>query len=110
MSTPGFPLEPLRVTCLGCGTAGFTFDNLHPGQAVACGCCPLDHDHDAAAAACPRTHGGDCGVGVAGCTVCRPVAIEAKAHLRLLDPAELLDAAAGGIPADTTQSLEVMER
>lgn len=109
MTTPGFPLEPLRVTCLGCGTVGFTFDFQHPGRAVECGCCPVLHDHDAAAAACPRVHGGDCGLGVAGCTVCRPVAIEAKAHLRLLDPAELLDAAAGGDPAELPQPHQVTE-
>ena len=108
MTLPGFDLEPLRVSCLSCGAEAWTFDYQHPGRAVECGCCPEPHDHDAHAASCPREHGGDCGLGVPGCTVCRPVVIEGKAHLRLLDPAELMDAAAGP-PAGTPQSLEVTE-
>ena len=108
MTLPGFAPEPLRVTCDGCGAEAWTFDYQHPGRAVDCGCCPVPHDHDANAASCPREHEGGCGLGVPGCMVCRPVAIEAKAHLRLLDPAELLDAAAGP-PASIPQSLEVTE-
>ena len=45
MTMPGMPLEPLRVTCNGCGAEGFTFDYQHPDRAVSCGCCPEDHEH-----------------------------------------------------------------
>jgi len=106
MTLPGFDLEPLRVSCLGCGAEAWTFDYQHPGRAVECGCCPVRHDHDAHAASCPREHGGDCGLGVPGCTVCRPVAVTGTAHLRLFDPAELLDSPAAS-PSPPVQIAEV---
>jgi len=91
---PGFAPEPLRVVCGSCGTEGFTFDYQHPDRAVECSCCPVPHDHMAAAAGCPRAHEGGCGKGVPGCTVCRPVTIFATAHLRMFYAADLLEAAA----------------
>jgi hypothetical protein len=51
----------LTVTCKSCGTSGMTADAAHPGMAVLCSCCPLPHDHDAAA--------------IATGTPCRPVSI-----------------------------------
>jgi hypothetical protein len=69
---------------------------------VQCGCCPEDHDHDAAANSCdgitgahdgqpcPKDRlctvytpagdpcpGGHCAKGVSGCSVCRPLVITA---------------------------------
>ena len=105
MTLPGFAPEPLRVSCLGCGTEAWTYDYQHPGRAVECGCCPVPHDHDANAASCSLEHEGDCGKGVPGCRVCRPVAIFGTAHLRMFDPAELLEA----LGEDAPQSLEVTE-
>ena len=78
MTLPGFAPEPLRVSCLGCGTEGWTFDYQHPDRAVECGCCPEPHDH--------------AGLG------CRPVTIFATAYLRLFDAAELLDSTAPSPP------------
>jgi len=72
-----------QVICKQCMTAV----NLPPGQvtdvhlAISCGCCPEDHHHGEAAAACPRTHDGPCWNPPAvkdrpdGCTVCRPLLI-----------------------------------
>lgn len=93
MTMPGIPLEPFRVTCDDCGAQGWTYDFQHAGRAVECSCCPLGHDHDEAAA-CPRAHEGPCGKGVPGCNVCRPVTVWGKAHLRLIDLADLMDVAA----------------
>lgn len=77
---PAFtPPEPLRVVCDACGTEGFTFDYEHPDQAVECSCCPVPHDH--------------AGLG------CRTVTIFGAACLRVIDPADLLEAAAEDLPA-----------
>lgn len=85
------------VKCNQCdANATLTGPMKDPDGAVVCGCCPEDHDHAAAANACPGGHdgqpcplpagacsageacqGGHCGLGVAGCTVCRPVTITA---------------------------------
>lgn len=73
-----------------------------PDAALQCGCCPLNHHHGQAANACPGAGinhtgadcpenepenctvltpvgvdcpGGHCGLGVSGCTVCRPITI-----------------------------------
>jgi hypothetical protein len=51
----------LTVTCNSCGTSAPVTDGMHPDQAVACACCPQDHDH--------------AGLG------CRPVTITATAFL-----------------------------
>ncbi len=82
---PGFAPEPLRVACNGCGAEGWTFDYQHPDLAVECSCCPVAHDH--------------AGLG------CRTVTIWGSAYLRVLDPADLLEA----FPATTPQPLEVIE-
>jgi hypothetical protein len=79
MLLPGFPPEPLRVVCDGCGAQGWTFDYQHPDLAVTCSCCPFEHDHGEAA---NRTR-----------KPCRPVTIHATARLALLGASDLLEAA-----------------
>lgn len=92
-----------RVICKQCG-ANTLIPGGDPDVQLSCKCCPLDHHHGLAAGACPGsgvnhagadcTHpaggrvcnvvtpegdpcpGGHCGLGVDGCTVCRPVTIE----------------------------------
>ncbi len=92
----------LRVQCNQCGKSAYTDNVLDPDSALACDCCPQQHDHAAAANACigagvshagtpcpdsspaactvvtPEGEdcpGGHCGLGVDGCAVCRPVTI-----------------------------------
>ena len=93
----------LRVECKQCGASAYTDNGADPDAALACPCCVLPHDHAAAANACPGAGaqhagvpcpevesgagctiltplgeacpGGHCGLGVPGCTVCRPVNI-----------------------------------
>jgi hypothetical protein len=56
-------------------------DDVDVHTALECGCCPEDHHHGQAAAACPQTHEGPCWQGPQsgpkpdGCTVCRPLII-----------------------------------
>lgn len=92
-----------RVTCKQCSASTLITDG-DPDVQLSCRCCPQDHHHGYAANACPGinanhegvpcTHpdggqacnvltelgddcpGGHCGLGVDGCTVCRPVNIE----------------------------------
>jgi hypothetical protein len=90
----------IHIQCNQCGQWVTVLDGSNPGAALTCGCCTLDHNHDAAANACPGAGvnhegapcpapqtcialtppdedcpGGHCGLGVEGCTVCRPVTI-----------------------------------
>ena len=89
----------LHISCKGCHAWTVTEDVRAPNAALTCPCCPLDHDHDAAANACPGSHppcpdgdtcvysaaegghppGGHCWTGYGtkpdGCTVCRPIVI-----------------------------------
>lgn len=94
----------LQVQCNQCGVKGFTDTGDDPDIIVSCSCCPQDHHHGQAASACPgivsgeghpdaacphpdptactvaspegvMCPGGHCGVGVDGCTVCRPITI-----------------------------------
>lgn len=39
------PGIPLRVTCDSCGAYAHTHDGSNPDGALACECCPDDHDH-----------------------------------------------------------------
>jgi hypothetical protein len=87
--------------CPRCGARATIGQGNDPDSAVTCGCCPQPHHHGQAANACPRGHegqpcpvpdggrgcpatppgqpcpGGHCGLGVPGCTVCRPLVIVA---------------------------------
>lgn len=92
-----------RETCRQCGASALTENPDFTVSVVKCNCCPEDHDHNAAAAACPGANlnhadvpcneddpvhgchvtpagedcpGGHCGLRIDGCTVCRPVHIE----------------------------------
>jgi len=103
---PVFDLKPLVVTCQSCGATAETWDFQRPDRAVECPCCPVAHDHGAAAAACPMDHDGPCARENPGCTVCRPVTITATAHLTLFDAAELLDSPAAS-PSPPVQIAEV---
>lgn len=106
---------PYLARCNQCGAVSESplESGRDPDASVACGCCPQAHDHAAAANACPRGHegqpcphpegkctavpagqacpGGHCGLGVAGCTVCRPVTV-----IALGDSARLALAVWGG--------------
>ena len=84
----------IHVECRGCGTFTQAVCICPPGRdmtvyghVAACamtdvdgliecppasGCCQEDHGH---AQDCPRTHPGECGLGVAGCAVCRVLVI-----------------------------------
>lgn len=65
----------IHVQCKQCGKWVQIADPLRDvDESLDCDCCPLPHNHGAAARACPG-HDGPCGVGVAGCTVCRPVTV-----------------------------------
>ena len=97
----------LHIQCNQCGrwvVAG-PEAGADPDSALACGCCPADHNHGQAANACPGAGlnhpgapcphpdggrgracnvatplgedcpGGHCGLGVEGCAVCRPITI-----------------------------------
>jgi hypothetical protein len=96
----------LHVVCKQCKAWTVTEDYASPNMALSCSCCTLDHDHAAAANACPGSHppctdtacvfhqleeghpllggvpAGHCWTGFdlaarpEGCTVCRPVSIE----------------------------------
>lgn len=57
-------------------------------------CCQQDHDHAAAANACPGGH--DCGLGVDGCTVCRPLTITVVPGSTQVQPVAALRAVLGG--------------
>jgi hypothetical protein len=109
MSVPDAALMALRVLCPGCGSEAVVTDGSDPDGAfdahpdTDCRCCPEDHHHGMAAAACSQEHGdaacgvgadcivhtptgedcpgGHCGPGVDGCTVCRPLIIFAGAAL-----------------------------
>jgi hypothetical protein len=48
----------LLVECKGCGAVAATNDHANPDRVINCGCCPIDHDHAAAANACPGGHDG----------------------------------------------------
>lgn len=91
-----------RVTCKQCGASVITPDGN--SDALGCTCCPEPHRHEAAANGCPGAGlnhdgapchldgggldclvvtppgepcpGAHCGLGVDGCTVCRPCVIE----------------------------------
>lgn len=90
----------LHIQCNQCGAWTTSGDGLDPDGQLACGCCPLDHHHGLAANACPGAEGSHpgaacpapenciartplgrpcpgehCGLGVEGCTVCRPITI-----------------------------------
>lgn len=90
-----------RIQCMQCLTVAEIPSEADPHAVQICGCCTIDHHHGEAAAACPGNDGighpgepcpqpnpasctrvtpagkdcpgGHCGVGVAGCTVCRPL-------------------------------------
>jgi len=92
-----------HVQCKQCGKWTTTADGSNLDAALSCNCCPENHDHAANANSCPGANlnhpdascphpdggiacnvvtqvgddcpGGHCGVGIAGCTVCRPVII-----------------------------------
>jgi hypothetical protein len=94
-----------HVACKQCRAWTVTEDSSSPDAALTCSCCPEQHDHAAAANACPGSHppcpdtescvfhgleeghprtgdgalAGHCWTGYGtkpdGCTVCRPVAI-----------------------------------
>lgn len=42
-----------KVICKQCGASGITDNGDRPQGAVSCPCCPVAHDHDATANACP---------------------------------------------------------
>ena len=95
----------LHIQCNQCGkwTVAGPEAGADPASALECGCCTQAHNHDLAANACPGaglnhqgaacSHpdggwacnvvtplgedcpGGHCGLGVEGCTVCRPITI-----------------------------------
>jgi hypothetical protein len=92
----------LHIQCMQCGKwSVFGAEaGADPDSALQCGCCKKDHHHGQAANACPGVDaghpgapcpapdtcitltplgeacpGGHCGLGVDGCTVCRPIAI-----------------------------------
>jgi hypothetical protein len=71
------------LQCNGCKTAVVAPDARDPDAAVTCppesDCCKADHHHGEAANACPGDHDGGHGLGVDGCTVCRPITITALA-------------------------------
>jgi hypothetical protein len=100
---------PYLVQCNQCRASAQITRARDPDSAVQCGCCPQAHHHGQAANACPGGHGpcptpdhcpvhnapgpcpgGHCGLGVPGCTVCRPVTITA------LSGTATLTAATGG--------------
>jgi hypothetical protein len=92
----------MRVACLQCHAVVDLPPGADPHATTWCGCCTQKHHHGRAAEACPGNGGtghpgercphpdpsgctaltpvgedcpgGHCGVGVTGCTVCRPVA------------------------------------
>lgn len=64
-----------RVKCNQCGAETIALGDPFGTDPPGCHCCPEDHNHDEAANACPGDHKGDCGLGVDGCTVCRPLTI-----------------------------------
>lgn len=92
-----------RVICKQCG-ATTLIEGGDPDAQLSCACCPVKHHHGRAAGSCPgagiqhtgapctnpdggqacnvvtelgrNCPGGHCGLGVDGCTVCRPVNIE----------------------------------
>ncbi len=68
-----------RVTCKQCGKNAL-IEHTSFQDAFQCGCCPENHDHDAAANACPSAgvghDGAPCGPQIEGCTVCRPITID----------------------------------
>jgi hypothetical protein len=91
------------VQCNGCKTAAVTEHARDPDTSIVCppesDCCKADHHHGETANACPGGHGacptpaacpvwgqrqpegpcpgGHCGLGIAGCSVCRPITITA---------------------------------
>ena len=87
----------LLIQCNQCRAVATTDAGHSPDAAIKCNCCPEDHDHAANANACQGDHdacstpencgvfqgamgdgscpGGHCGLGVDGCTVCRPITI-----------------------------------
>jgi hypothetical protein len=73
------PVSAAVVECATCGRNTVLTDSaVNAHLALVCKCCPDDHDHGAAANACPGAggighNGTPCGVGVPGCTVCRPL-------------------------------------
>lgn len=97
------PAQPRtrQVQCQQCLAVTTIAEDTDPHAVNWCRCCPLDHHHGQAAAACPGAGGaghpgqpcphpnpavctrltppgepcpgGHCGPGVPGCTVCRPV-------------------------------------
>lgn len=97
------------VECVQCHAVTVVFDSRHAHEALKCACCPVDHNHGDAANECAREHagvpcshpdplactylspageqcpGGHCGLGVPGCTVCRPIALYGNAVVRELE-------------------------
>lgn len=72
------------IECNQCGARAMTQEGKTVHETLVCKCCTEDHDHAEAANACPGAYGvghngTPCGVGVEGCTVCRPVTIFANA-------------------------------
>lgn len=71
----------MQVTCKTCFTSINVEEGVNVHAALECGCCPEDHHHGEAAAACPKEHEGPCWnpptlpVKPDGCTVCRPLII-----------------------------------
>lgn len=90
-----------RIQCKQCFAEAQITPETDPHTVNICGCCTIDHHHGEAAAACPGNGGtghpgedcphpnpdactvvtpsgipcpgGHCGIGVSGCTVCRPL-------------------------------------
>lgn len=65
--------EPLVVTCDTCGKSAETFNGADPDSALACPCCPVEHNH--------------AGLG------CRTITISGRAYLTIFDINDLMEAA-----------------
>jgi hypothetical protein len=79
------------VECKQCGATAMVRSDKTVHEVLICPCCPEQHDHAAVANACPGANGVGhdgvpCGVGVPGCTVCRPVTIKVNAAAVLTAP------------------------
>jgi hypothetical protein len=72
------------VECKQCHATAQVLDGTDVHTVLVCNCCTQAHHHGQAAAACVGNNGVGhngvpCGVGVPGCTVCRPIVVHAQA-------------------------------